>query len=245
MDFALAARKHRAIERLSALDASFLQIESPSAHMHVGWLAEVELGPGRGELSADGLRAGIAPKLHLAPRFRQRLRDAPIGEPFWADDPRFRIERHVREARGDGAELDRISADFFSRRLDRSAPLWEILVVPRTGPGRGALLGKVHHAMVDGIAAVQLGMLLFDLESEPNRPGPVPWQPQNPSPVRVAAESVTDVAVEQFRAAGRLASLGLRPGRALRAAPPSRSPESSPGRPPTPSCAPSSRPAAC
>jgi diacylglycerol O-acyltransferase / wax synthase len=65
------------MERLTALDASFLRIETASAHMHVGWLAEVELEPGRGDLSADALRAGIASKLHLAPRFRQRLRDAP------------------------------------------------------------------------------------------------------------------------------------------------------------------------
>ena len=209
------------MERLSALDASFLRIETKCAHMHVGWHADLALPPGHAPLDAVELRRRIASKLHLAPRFRQRLRDAPVGEPFWTDDPRFRISDHVTSTaaltRAD--ELRAISDEFFSRRLNRDRPLWEILVVPRAGPGHAAVLGKVHHAMVDGIAAVQLGMLLFDLEPNPACPEPVPWAPERVhSPARVAVESLKDAALEQFRAARLAAGMGLRPGKALRSA---------------------------
>jgi WS/DGAT/MGAT family acyltransferase len=209
------------MERLSPLDASFLRIETKSAHMHVGWHADLALAPGHPPLDALELRRRIAAKLHLAPRFRQRLRDAPVGEPFWTDDARFRISDHVKvtAALTEPGELRAASDEFFSRRLDRDRPLWEILVVPRAGPGHAAVLGKVHHAMVDGIAAVELGMLLFDLEPHPACPEPVPWTPERAhSPARVAVESLKDAALEQFRAARQAAGIGLRPGHALRSA---------------------------
>lgn len=209
------------MERLSPLDASFLRVETRCAHMHVGWHADVELPPGEAPLDAGELRRRIASKLHLTPRFRQRLRDAPVGEPFWTDDPRFKVSDHVTSTHAltGPAELRAVSDEFFSRPLDRGRPLWEILVVPRAGPGRAAVLGKVHHAMVDGIAAVQLGVLLFDLEPNPSRAEPVPWSPEPVhSPVRVAVESLKDTALEQFRAARQAAGLSLRPGSALRSA---------------------------
>jgi diacylglycerol O-acyltransferase / wax synthase len=209
------------MERLSPLDASFLRVETPCAHMHVGWHADLALAPGDPPLDAGELRRRIASKLHLAPRFRQRLRDAPIGEPFWSDDAGFRIEDHVQGMAPVASpdELREVRARFFSAQLNRGRPLWEILVVPRAGPGRAAVLGKVHHAMVDGIAAVQLGMLLFDLEPGPERPEPLPWSPEPVrSPVEVAVDSLKDVALEQFRTARRAVGLGLRPGDALRRA---------------------------
>jgi diacylglycerol O-acyltransferase len=209
------------MERLSPLDASFLKIETPAAHMHVGWLADLALPPGHAPLDGLELRERIASKLHLAPRFRQRLREATVGEPYWADDPRFRISDHVSAAAPltRAADLRSVSDEFFSRPLDRGRPLWEILVVPRAGAGRAAVLGKVHHAMVDGIAAVQLGVLLFDLEPNPTRPQAVPWSPQQAhSPARVAVESVKDLALDQFRAARQAASMGLHPGQAVRSA---------------------------
>lgn len=209
------------MERLSALDASFLRVETPTAHMHVGWLAELDLPGGRAPLEVEHLRDRIASKLHLTPRFRQRLRDAPVGDPFWSDDQGFDIAEHVRGTAPVTTERDlrAISGQFFSRQLDRSRPLWEILVVPRSGPRKAAVLGKVHHAMVDGIAAVQLGILLFDLEPYAEQTVAPPWQPQSEaSPARVAVESVTDLALEQFRAARTMAGMGLRPGQAMRRA---------------------------
>lgn len=109
---------------------------------------------------------------------------------------------------------------FLSTQLERSRPLWEILVVPRLADSdRAALLGKVHHAMVDGIAAVELGMLLFDLAPDAALPDRVDWQPERAAgPLLLAAGSVVDGAVEQFRQARRIAALGLSPGRSLRVA---------------------------
>lgn len=209
------------VQRLSALDASFLQVETPSAHMHVGWLATLELPEG-GQFDPDTLADRVAARLHLAPRFRQRVMPAPVGEPLWSDDPRFRLERHLsvetRSVRGRQA-LERLAGDFLSEQLDRSRPLWELVVVPRAGPGKAALLGKVHHAMVDGIAAVELGTLLFDLAPDAALPAEVDWEPEPAEgPLRLAVDAVADGALEQFRAARRLARMGIRPRRTLRIA---------------------------
>jgi len=191
--------------------------------MHVGWLATLLLPKGSGPLDDAVLRRRIAARLELATRFRQRLAWAPVGEPSWVDDPDFDLADHVRVH--DGAEpsragLDEIAGEFFSSQLDRGRPLWEILLVPKlSGEGRGAVIGKVHHAMVDGIAAVELGTLLFDLAPDAALPQAGDWQPERaPGPLQLAATSVVDGAVYQFRAARRVAALGLAPRRSLRVA---------------------------
>jgi WS/DGAT/MGAT family acyltransferase len=208
------------MDRLSALDASFLRVESPTAHMHVGWLSTLRLDPGGQRLDSDALAQRVAARLHLAPRFRQRVLPAPVGEPAWADDRGFRLDRHlvVHEGKVAGsAALSRLAGRFLSQPLDRSRPLWSILVVPQAGAGRAAVLGKVHHAMVDGIAAVELGMLLFDLAPDAEVPEPGDWMPEPAdSSLRLAMDSIADGALEQFRTARRIAAMGLSPERGLR-----------------------------
>ena len=211
------------MQRLSTLDTSFLRVETPSAHMHVGWLATLELPPGETELDPDVLAERIAARLHMAPRFRQRVVSAPLGEPYWADDPTFSLDRHLRVEHlagpGGAAALGQLASDFLSQPLDRSRPLWEIVVLPSVGSGRAALLGKVHHAMVDGIAAVELGMLLFDLAPDAALPEPEDWEPRGEdAPLRLAVDAVAEGALDQFRAARRIAAMGLRPRRSLRVA---------------------------
>lgn len=213
------------VERLSPLDSAFLRAETPGGHMHVGWVSVLGPIPSGKGLDPDLLQQRIAGRLHLAPRFRQRVVGAPLGEPMWADDPSFRIDRHLRVASEgtstpvDEAALRELASGFLSEPLDRERPLWEILVVPRVEAGRAALLGKVHHAMVDGIAAVELGMLLFDIAPDVAPPEPVDWEPEYfSSSIRLAASSATDTALQQFRTAGRLAAMGLRPRRSLRVA---------------------------
>lgn len=189
--------------------------------MHVGWLATVELPDGVSELDANKLAERLAARLPLAPRFRQRVVPAPLGEPVWVDDPRFRIEDHLTvegASAGDG-RLQELVGAFFSRQLDRDRPLWEIAVIPRTGPGRGAILGKVHHAMVDGVAAVELGAMLFDASPDSDVGAAADWSPERQDgPLRLAVDAVADGALEQFRAARRIAALGLRPRSSARLA---------------------------
>src|ERR671911_2049204 len=212
------------VERLSPLDASFLSLETPSAHMHVGWLSRLELPQGTDALDVDGVRERIAARLHLAPRFRRRVLNAPLGEPFLSDDPDFRVEHHVVAADVDRAgvtetALHEVTDRFLSEPLDRGRPLWQLRLLPRVGERGAAVVGKVHHALVDGVAAVELGMLLFDLAPNAAPPDPDDWAPAPAvSPTRVTLSSVADTALEQFRTAGRLAALGLRPRRTMRVA---------------------------
>ncbi len=192
--------------------------------MHVGWLALVEPPPEGGAIDGRALRRTIEARLEHAPRFRKRVVDVPVGEPPLIDDPAFSVDRHVRiiaaaEVPVDADELQRIADAFLSTQLDRARPLWELLIVPRLADGGAAILGKVHHALVDGIAAVELGTLLFDLDPDTSPAEPAEYRPaMPPSPVRLLISSATDTALEQFRAAGRIANLGLQPARGLRVA---------------------------
>ncbi len=193
--------------------------------MHVGWCSMLELPQGHEQLDVGLLRERISGRIHHAPRFRQRIAEMPLGEPAWVDHAGFDIERHIEVAGDDEGQvserrLSTLTDRFLSRQLDRGRPLWAILVVPQVEGGRAAIVGKVHHAMVDGVAAVELGMLLFDSTPDPGPAGTSgAWHPRPvPSPVRMAADSVADAAVEQFRTARRVATLGLSPRRSLRMA---------------------------
>src|SRR5438034_2636814 len=106
--------------RLSTLDASFLRVETPTAHMHVGWFSSLELPRGAGQLDVDALMAQVASRLHLAPRFRQRVVEAPLSlaEPRWQDDPGFDLRRHVTvadEAAVSQSRLNQLANEFLSR----------------------------------------------------------------------------------------------------------------------------------
>jgi len=213
------------MQRLSALDASFLRVESESAHMHVGWLATLELPDGSEQLDIAGVVRRLQSRLHLVPRFRQLVEQPAggLGPHAWVDAPDFAIERHVTvdapDRMGETHLLRRVDR-FFSEQLPRDRPLWRLHLIPRLQGRRAAIIGKVHHAMVDGIAAVQLGLLLFD--ADPDAPEstdpPVPWEPVASSPVKLAVDTARDTALEQFRAARRTVELGLSPGRGIRMA---------------------------
>jgi diacylglycerol O-acyltransferase len=210
--------------RMSSLDASFLRVESPAAHMHVGWFSALELPRGVAKLDAEALIEQIGSRLHLAPRFRQRVLEAPLGvaEPGWRDDPAFDIRRHVTVRTGpplSAAAVRREVDDFLSEQLPRDRPLWSLLVLPSVQRGRAAFVGKVHHAMVDGLAGVELGLLLFDAGPDAAPVKAAEWRPEGENgPVKVLLDSLADSAVEQFRAARRVAALGLSPGEGLRIA---------------------------
>jgi diacylglycerol O-acyltransferase len=221
---AVRAREPDRMPELSSLDSSFLRVETPTAHMHVGWLSHLDLPDGVESLDVRRLVASIAARLHRAPRFRQRVMDPPlgVGEPEWIDDPSFAIVRHVAVAAAaptGRAELRRMADDFLSVPLPRDRPLWKLLVVPRVGPDGAAILGKVHHAMVDGVAAVELGMLLFDVEPDARPEEPPPWTPR-PAP-GVAARTLGAIARDggrRARAVGSVVRMGASPREGLRSA---------------------------
>jgi WS/DGAT/MGAT family acyltransferase len=156
-------------ERLSPLDASFLAVETPAAHMHVGWAAVFSPPEdGAGLPTFAELRAHVAARLDRAPRYRQRLEPVPLGlhAPEWVDDPEFDLDHHVRHAVT--SDLDGLVDAVMSAPLPRERPLWQFWIADDLPNGQLALVGKAHHCMVDGVAALELGSLLLD--PEPERP---------------------------------------------------------------------------
>src|SRR3954449_4678456 len=178
--------------RLSPLDASFLEVESATAHMHVGWAATFlppEDGP---RPTFEDLRAHIAARLGRAPRYRQRLARVPLGlhEPAWVDDDDFDLDHHLLPAHS--PDLPSIVDAVMSVPLERDRPLWEMWIAPELEDGSIGLVGKAHHCMVDGIAAVELGTLLLDLEPEPSPRSANGWRPRPaPNALELLAQGVS------------------------------------------------------
>ncbi len=202
--------------RLSALDASFLTVETPTAHMHVGWAAVFEPPEDGPRPSFENLRRHIASRLPRAPRYRQMLRQVPLGlnAPVWVDDRHFDVSRHV--VRAERSRLTDVVDDFISRPLPRDRPLWQIAVADRLEDGRIGMVGKVHHCMVDGIAAVELSSLLLDADSAPPPPEPDSWIPQaGPDARELVAGAIADLARSQVDLAALPARVASSPGRAL------------------------------
>jgi WS/DGAT/MGAT family acyltransferase len=170
----------------------FLDLETPAAPLHVGWTMRLE-----GDAPAlPTLRRHIDARLDALPRFRRRVvRPAlGLGDPYWADDASFDIARHVQSLTlappaGPG-ELRELVGALLSRRLDPLRPLWRMVLIDGLAGGGFALAGQVHHALVDGIAAVEVGTLLFD---GPMSATPGGWAPQPaPSPVAAAGAAARD-----------------------------------------------------
>jgi diacylglycerol O-acyltransferase / wax synthase len=173
------AQRH--LDRLSALDASFLHQEGPVAHMHIGALTILSAPPP----TLAEVTAHIGSRLTLVPRFRQRLAHTPLdrGRPVWVDDRGFNLEYHVRHAAlpapGSRDQLRTLLARILSTQLDRRRPLWEAWFVEGLDDGGFALIFKTHHAVTDGVAGVELATVLFDARADaPAMPGPpAQWRP--------------------------------------------------------------------
>ena len=168
------------MDRLSALDAEFLHLEDGSVHMAIaGACVFDDPAPG-----IDELEALIASKMHLIPRYRQRVRTVPfeLGRPVWVDDPDFDLGFHVRHTAlpdpGDDEAFRRLMGRLMSQDLDRDRPLWEAWLVEGLAGGRWALVFKVHHCMVDGIAGVGLLTAVLDLTPDAPVGEPEPWEPR-------------------------------------------------------------------
>lgn len=192
--------------RLSAFDASFLEVESREAHMHVGWAARFAPPAGGARPGFDELRDHVAARLGRAPRYRQKLSDVPLGMTgaVWIDDPDFDVARHVRHATG--SDFDQVVEEVLSVQLERDRPLWELWIADRLDDGRIGVVGKAHHCMVDGIAAVELSSLMLDVA--PDTVAEVErW---NPPREPAALELMTEALAVRTRQFAGLATLPLR-----------------------------------
>ncbi len=193
-------------DQLSALDATFLELEQAddSALMHIGGAFVFEALPGGDTPTIGQVREQLDRRLDLLPRYRQRLTEPRTGGlawPSWERDEHFDLEAQVRHATlpppGEQPDLLDWMSDFYSHRLDRSRPLWQMVLLDGLAKGRWALVWKTHHCLVDGVGSVDVTHLLLDAEPEPHEPSaveesPAPaahehphaWLPHPPEPLR-------------------------------------------------------------
>jgi WS/DGAT/MGAT family acyltransferase len=204
-------------DRLTALDLSFLEYEAqdPAVHMHVGAVALFQPGPlatEEGGIAIDRIRIGVEASLAESPRFRQKLAQIPlIDSPVWIDDERFNLHYHVRHTAlpkpGSLRQLKRLVGRITSQKLDRSKPLWEFWFVEGLEDGRFALIGKAHHAMVDGISGFDLLARMMRLDPDPTVKPAKRWIPRPPPP---AAKLLADEAARRAGLPFELAGAGVR-----------------------------------
>jgi WS/DGAT/MGAT family acyltransferase len=197
----LAVMPQLHLDRLTAVDASFLHQERGASHMHVGAVTVFDGPPPPFAQVQDSIRE----RLHLVPRYRQKLEFPRLesGRPLWVDDPAFTLEYHIRHValpKPGGPDLLReLTARIFSQRLDRSKPLWEMWVVEGLQDDRFALVFKTHHALIDGVSGMDLAAVLLDLTPE-GQAVEHPDQPWEPQPLPGTAEVLATGALGGLRA---------------------------------------------
>ena len=207
---------HHNYERLSALDNSFLVLEGANTPMHVGSTAVFDAAPllGReGGVDFERFARHVDSRLHLIPRYRQKLAYIPLeGRAVWVDDKSFNLHYHLRHTSlpkpGDEHQLKRLCARIMSQALDRGKPLWETWIVEGLKGGRMAMISKLHHCMIDGISGVDLLSILMSPTAElPEDDNPISWIPR---PVPSPGDLLRDELVERMTTPANMLSRLLR-----------------------------------
>lgn len=217
------------MEQLSALDASFVYLESERTPMHIGGVYLIDAADTGEGFGFERLRQHVAGRLQLARTFRQRLIEVPLalGHPFWVEDPDFELARHMPRYRlpapGGKRELMALAAHLFETPLDRSRPLWELAFVegldnyPGMSAGSFAVVGRVHHAAVDGMSGVEIMGALLDPapDTQRNLP-PDPWKPERlPGGLELAARSYGKLGAKSVGLARGLGAMARDAGKML------------------------------
>ena len=208
------------MRRMSGIDAAFLYGETPAWHMHVSAVLIADAASVPGGFSVERLKRQTAARLHLAPQFRWRLVEVPLGldRPGWIEDPDFDIDAHVRRigvpSPGGPEQLGNLIGDLVSIKLDRRKPLWEFWVIEGLEGGKVAILAKIHHAIIDGVSGSEMATVLMDLEADPPPIEP-PLEPRAiepvPNPFELAARGVGHTLLTPYRAV-RFAEQTVRQG---------------------------------
>jgi len=183
-------------DRLGPLDSLFLYLEKKEMPLHIGSVFILD-----GPTSVEELRQLIDSKLPLIPRYRQRVVFPPLhaGYPVWEFDPEFDIDNHIHSAhlaRGTLAALQRFAGHLFSEIMDRSRPLWDLTLVDGLADGRSALIARVHHCLVDGVAGI--GLMNLVLDSRPERHPLAHHAPFHPPDPAAAWATLSDSMVSSF-----------------------------------------------
>jgi diacylglycerol O-acyltransferase / wax synthase len=198
-------------ERLSPSDMSSLLAERGPIHVHVGATTIMEGEPP----PFDDLLGHVDSRLGLVPRFRQRVTPTALrlSNPEWTDDPAFDLRWHVRHAAlprpGSVAQLRDYVGRVMSQPLDLERPLWQLYLIEGVEGDRHAYVSKTHHALVDGVSAVDVGTILLDPNPEGTEvpiPEPPP-DPDAPSPEMLFVRAASDRIRKPLRAA-RAAAVG-------------------------------------
>jgi WS/DGAT/MGAT family acyltransferase len=198
-------------ERLGVLDRFFLDMEGHDTHMHIAATMLFDAGPLRtehGGIDIRKIRAYIESRLHLIPRYRQRLAFVPIERhPVWIDDDRMNIRYHVRHASlprpGDIRQLKRLAGRIMSQQLDRGKPLWEMWVVEGLEDDRFALITKTHHCMIDGVSGVDLMTVLLGMSPDAVIEEAPTWSPDRaPTSLELARDEILRRSVLPFTLVG-------------------------------------------
>jgi WS/DGAT/MGAT family acyltransferase len=189
---------------MSGTDAGFYFAEGENTPMHVGSVAEFE-GPAPSYGDVIRLLLGKLPEV---PRYRQRPVRVPmnLGRPLWVDDPHFQILYHVRHTAvpepGSEEQVRNLAGRVLGQRLDMTKPLWELWLVEGLEAGRWAMINKVHHSMVDGVAGTDLMQLIFDVKADAPHPEPRPWVPRRPpSAASILLDTVAETVSRPLRSA--------------------------------------------
>jgi diacylglycerol O-acyltransferase / wax synthase len=183
-------------QRLRAEDLAFWVTDSASTPMHN---ATLEIFEPRGAFDHDRLLALVTDRIAFVPRYRQVIRQVPgrLANPVWVDDEEFDLTYHVRRSAlprpGSIAQLRDLTARIMSRRLDHQRPLWEMYLVEGLAGGRFAVLSKSHQILVDGVATIDIGQVILDVEPTPKPTPQVAWHARPaPGPSSLVAAAVRD-----------------------------------------------------